>query len=183
MIFFVHYYIFLRQREDRRVRNVKLLLLTATKEGPVVDAIESLLIRAEVRIEEFCVVRGPGRPKHKVLNLFAEGVVTKPAEWGQATMPERACMAARLMAEYLWRKRPRESAKILFILPGEKEIYDVLNALWTCSLGFEWDHYCLFGETPGEQIRALLDRLEEECFNPKSRPVFVLASGGMSTDG
>ena len=175
MIFFVHYYIVLCQREDRRVRNVKLLLLTATKEGPVVDAIESLLIRADVRIEEFCVVRGPGRPKQKVLNLFDEDVATRPAEWRQATMPERACMAALLMAEYLWRKWPRESAKILFILPGEKEIYDVLNALWTFSLGFEWDHYCLFGETPGEEIRALLERLREQRFPP--RVAFRFRSG------
>ena len=61
IIFFVHYYIFLRERDDRRVQNVKLLLLTATKEGPVVDAIERLLTSAEVPSEEFCVLRGPGR--------------------------------------------------------------------------------------------------------------------------
>ena len=61
IIFFVHYYIFLREREDKRVQNVKLLLLTATKEGPVVDAIEGLLTSAEVPSERFCVLRGPGR--------------------------------------------------------------------------------------------------------------------------
>ena len=114
MIFFVHYYIFLRERDDRRVQNVKLLLLTATKEGPVVDAIERLLKSAEVRSEEFCVPRGPGRPKHKVLGLFDEGVAKKPEGWTQASLPERACMAAAAMAEYLWSKWPRESAQMLF---------------------------------------------------------------------
>ena len=66
---------------------------------------------------------------------------------------------------------------------GEKEIYSVRNALRTCSFGFEWDLYCLFVESPGEEIRALLDRLEQECFNPNRPSVFVLASAGMSTDG
>ena len=65
----------------------------------MVDAIESLLTQAEVRNEEFCVLRGPGRPKHKVLGLFDEGVATKPAQWRQASMPERACMTVGLMAE------------------------------------------------------------------------------------
>ena len=86
--------------------------------------------------------RGPGRPKHKVLGLFDEGVAKKPKEWKQASLPERACMAAAAMAEYLWSKWPRESAQILFILPGEKEIYDVRIALNTWYFGFEWEHYC-----------------------------------------
>ena len=44
VIFFVHYYIFLRERGDRRVKTVKLLLLTATREGPMVEAIERLFV-------------------------------------------------------------------------------------------------------------------------------------------
>ena len=154
------------------MQNVKLLLLTATKEGPVVEAIENLLTSAEVRCEEFCVPREPGRPNHEVLNLFDEGVAMKPAGWKQASLPEKACMAAQAMAGYLWSKRRRESAQILFILPGEKEIYDVRNAMKMWSFGFEWDHYCLFGETPGEEIRALLNRLEKQCFSHKSSSVF-----------
>ena len=43
-----------RERDDRRVQNVKLLLLTVTKEGSMVDAIEGLLTSAEVPSEEFC---------------------------------------------------------------------------------------------------------------------------------
>ena len=65
MILFVHYYIFLRQRDDPRVRNVKLLLLTATKEGPVVEAIQRLLTSAEVQSEDFWVPREPGVPVTK----------------------------------------------------------------------------------------------------------------------
>ena len=42
VIFFVHYYIFLRERGDRRVKTVKLLLLTATREGPMVEPMERL---------------------------------------------------------------------------------------------------------------------------------------------
>ena len=183
MILFVHYYIFLRQRGDPRVRNVKLLLLTATKEGPVVEAIERLLTSAGVESEEFCVPRVPGRRSHEVLNLFDEGVATKPVEWKKACLADKACMAAEAMARYLWNKQPRESAQILFILPGEKEIYDVRNALKMWHFDFEWDHYCLFAETPREEIRALLDRLEEEPFNPDWRSVLVLASAGMATDG
>ena len=102
IIFFVHYYIFLRVRKDRRVQNVKLLLLTATKEGPVVDAIERALASAGVQSEEFCVPRGPGRSEHKVLGLFDDGVAEKPDGWTKASLPERACMAAAAMATYLW---------------------------------------------------------------------------------
>ena len=141
----------------------------------MVDAIERLLEWAKVRSHEFCVPRGPGRPKHKVLGLFDEGVAKKPKEWKQASLPERACMAAAAMAEYLWNKWPRQSAQLLFILPGEKEIYDVRNALNTWYFGFEWEHYCLFGETPSEEIRALLERLRDQRFNPKWR--FVFCSG------
>ena len=42
VIFFVHYFIYLRKQGDRRVENVKLLLLTATREGPMVEAMERL---------------------------------------------------------------------------------------------------------------------------------------------
>ena len=97
IIFFVHYYIFLRETDDRRVQNVKLLLLTATKEGPVVDAIESLLTSAEVRSEEFCVPRGPGRSEYKVQDLFGDRLAEKPYRWTEASLPERACMAAEMM--------------------------------------------------------------------------------------
>ena len=183
MILFVHYYIFLRQRGDPRVRNVKLLLLTATKEGPVVEAIQRLLTSAEVQSEDFWVPREPGRPNHKVLNLFDEGVATKPVQWKKACLAERACMAAEAMARYLWNKQPSQSAQILFILPGEKEIYDVRSALKMWHFDREWNHYCLLGETPREEIRAVLDRLENQHFNYNWSSVFVLVTAGIFEDG
>ena len=112
IVFFVHFYIFLRKSNDKRVQNVKLLLLTATKEGPVVEAIEHALISAGVASEDYCVPRGPGRSEHKVLGLFDDGVAEKPDGWTKASLPERACMAAAAMATYLWSRW--QSAQILF---------------------------------------------------------------------
>ena len=157
IIFFVHYYIFLRVRKDRRVQNVKLLLLTATKEGPVVDAIERAFASAGVRSEELCVARAPGRPEYQVRDLFDIDVATKPDGWKAASLPERACMAAAAMQEYLWSRW--ESAQILFILPGEREVCDVRNALSTRDFGFDWEPYTLLGETPDHEIRDVLERL------------------------
>ena len=40
LLLFVHYFAWLSERMDDRVREVKLVLLTATKEGAAVDAMD-----------------------------------------------------------------------------------------------------------------------------------------------
>ena len=47
----------------------------------------------------------------------------------------------------------------------------------------EWNHYCLLGETPREEIRAVLDRLENQHFNYNWSSVFVLVTAGIFEDG
>ena len=93
-------------------------------------------------------------------------MVEKPYGWTEASLPERACMAAALMAEYLW-WHWWQSAQILFILPGEKEVYDVRNALITCEFEFAWEIFTCLGETPDHEIKAILKRLERQRFRPK----------------
>ena len=100
VIFFVHYYTHLRVQKDRRVQNVQLLLLTATRKGYVVDVIENILGSAGMRVKEVCVAREPGRPKYKAMDLFDAGVAEKPEEWTGACMPVKACLAAEAMRKY-----------------------------------------------------------------------------------
>ena len=176
IVFSVHFYIFLRKSNDKRVQNVKLLLLTATKEGPVVEAIQHALISAGVASEDYCVPRGPGRSKYKVLDLFGDRLVEKPYRWTEASLPERACMAAALMAGYLWWRR-WQSAQILFILPGEKELYDVRNAMNLYDFGFDWEHHCILGETPHNEISDITDTLEKTVFQTRASCRFPSGHG------
>ena len=129
VIMFVYYYVYLVKQKDARVANVKLLLLTATKEGPVVDAIERLFEWAGMTRGTVCLAREPGRSQYRVWDVFGDGCAAKPKEWGRAVMPEKACMAAEAMVCH--HRARGNSAQILFILPGETEIHDVRNALRT----------------------------------------------------
>ena len=182
LMLFVHYFAYLRERRDRRVQRVKLLLLTATKEPGdcVVDAIERRLSEAGLQIREFSVPRDPGRPAYTVANLWHEGKMEKPVRWDNAHMPERACMAAEAMASHLWDKW--ESAQILFVLPGEKEVCDVRNALNTWEFGFDWELYVCQGDTPRQETRAMLKRLEQQRFHHRWPAVFLLCTAGVSED-
>ena len=90
-------------------------------------------------------------------------------------------MAAAAMQEYLSSRW--ESAPILFILPGEREVYDVRNALSTWEFDFDWEPYILVGETPDHEVREVLGRLRRQRFDYRCSAVFVLATAGVSEDG
>ena len=181
VILFVHLYTYLRVRQDRRVQNVQLLLLTATRKGYVVDVIESILRSAKMQVEEVCVAREPGRPEYEVVDLFDVGVAEKPEGWTRANMPMRACLAAEAMTRYLWNRR--KSAQILFILPGEKEVYEVRNALSIWDFRFDWEPYVCLGETSREELGAILERLRRQQFQRSWPSVFFLTTAGVSEDG
>ena len=78
VIMFVYYYVYLVQQKDARVANVKLLLLTATKDGPVVEAIERLVEGAEMGSGTVCLAPEPERSQYRIWDLYGDGCAAKP---------------------------------------------------------------------------------------------------------
>ena len=94
LMLFVHYFAWLSERMDGRARQVKLVLLTATKEGAAVAGMERRCIDAGLATGEITVQRPPGSVSYTVYDLWGDCVERNPVSWKRASMPERACMAA-----------------------------------------------------------------------------------------
>ena len=128
--------------------NVKLLLLTATKDGPVVEAIERLVEGAEMGSGTVCLAPEPERSQYRIWDLYGDGCAAKPRGWGSAVMQEKACMAARAMVHY--HRAKGKSAQ----MPGETEIHDVRNALRTHGIPDPVEIFLCFGDAGGEEISS-----------------------------
>ena len=56
---------------------------------------------------------------------------------------------AALMAQWLWEKK-NQSAQLLCIVPGQKEVWDMCRALRAYSFNFEFVLGSLYGDSPKE---------------------------------
>ena len=70
---------------------------------------------------------------------------------------------AALMAQWLWEKK-NQSAQLLFIVPGQKEVWDMCRALRTYSFNFEFVLGSLYGDSPKEASAKWQGMLKRQCF-------------------
>ena len=112
LMLFVHFFAYLHENNDNRTQHVKFLLVTATRGGCSVEAIENRLKEAMIESRNMSIPQNPSHATFSVVDLWDENVAKKPAQWTSAGMPERACIAAASMAQCLWHKG--SGAHILF---------------------------------------------------------------------
>ena len=110
--------------EDPRVRDMGILLMTATKEGPVVTAVEKLLTDAGIQAGQVEVPPLPGRPTYRAIDL--DEMEKLPHDWNRMSRLEKCCVAVHLMILH-FRDKCRESAQILILVAGEKDAYKVTD--------------------------------------------------------
>ena len=70
---------------------------------------------------------------------------------------------AALMAQWLWEKK-NQSAQLLFIVPGQKEVWDMCRALRAYSFNFEFVLGSLYGDSPKEASAKWQGMLKRQCF-------------------
>ena len=99
VLLLAHLFVHLRKQKDVRVKDVKLLLITATREGRSVESIETMLRDNGIQAGDITVTPRHHEDSYHVESLWK--VANMPKEWHEATMPERACLAAESAAHYL----------------------------------------------------------------------------------
>ena len=173
---FVQYYVHLLTVRDRRVTHVKLILMSATWAGPAIEAVEQLLRDARVEAESVEVLPEAGRKTYEVLPLWEH--VQKPKDWEKLALLQKGCVAANEMAKWLWQKR-NQIAQLLFIVPGEKELWEMRNALRTSNIfDFLFELYVITAESSKHETREIRETLERNAFKRNSPVVFLIVTDG-----
>ena len=107
----------LKEQNDPRVREMRVALVTATRDGPIVAAAEQFLKRKGVTLPSVTMPHLAEPP----LKPHLWSVVPVPLGWKEMRDDyDRAVLTARLMSEWImgnW----GESAVILFLSPGDHE--------------------------------------------------------------
>ena len=147
LMLFARYFAHLYQIQDRRARNVKLVLVTATPFGCAIRAIAAALCDAGVPQATVHVPDVESSSAFHRIPLWS--VVDRPPTWPGLSTARKGCLAAALMAQWLWEKK-KQSAQLLFIVPGEKEVWEMVRALRTYSFNFAFVLGNLYGDSPKE---------------------------------
>ena len=187
VLLLLHLYVHLRKHNDERVKGVKLLLITATKQGRSVEAMEEMLCAEHIQAK--CITVTPScdnkayvkRPYHLE---YLWNVAKMLGEWDDATIPERACLAAESAARYLL-QRKCETIQARFLLPGEAEIRDVVTAMAAHRHRFKKESkvYFLDANVSPDSQRRCLQELKEQNFRLGGVPIFVFCTTGIREDG
>ena len=82
------------------MRGVRLLIVTATRRGPVVEAAQRLLADAAIEAGEVTVLGRTPTSQYRRIPLW--DVERKPPGWESLKVLEQACHGAKLMVEWLW---------------------------------------------------------------------------------
>ena len=166
--------LYLIQQQDPRVRHLKVLLVTATpgaaggasSSGETPACATPAAIREAVRLLEEAgvpsssveVEPGISHDAWKRIPLFE--VVEQPRRWSRMTVLEQASEACVLMTDWLWREK-WESAVLLLIVAGEKEMMQLRNFLYASEALERLSDYEIFtlsGETLGSDVASLKER-------------------------
>ena len=147
LMLFAKYFAHLHQIQDPRVRSVKLVLVTATPDGCAIKAIAAALCDAGVPQATVHVPDVESASAFHRIPLWS--VVEQPPTWQGLSTARKGCLAAALMAQWLWEKK-KQSAQLLFIVPGQKEVWDMCRALRAYSFNFEFVLGSLYGDSPKE---------------------------------
>ena len=111
--------------------------------------------------------------------------VGRPAHWESLKVLAQACLAAKLMVEWL-RSNRHQSAVILFFVAGDKEIVDVCMALNAAEVlrdvPWAWELFTLSGSTTNEDIHHIRRRLAKQNCRPGWPAIFLPCTGGIGED-
>ena len=94
----IAYFVGLKKQKDPRVEKVELILMTATQEGPVVNAVKKFLKLQDMLTTSVDVP--PLGMRREPCDLWKE-IGNPPEEWERMNVSERTCFTLKSMVEWI----------------------------------------------------------------------------------
>ena len=184
--FLIVYVLDMIMKKDPRANGVRVLLMTATPEGPAFSTLQSVLNRMQVF--PGTVTLAPCESWKPCRRTELWKVVHKPRGWGSLSQHAQVCEALILMTEWLWNNQ-NESASILIFCAGESEVFRMRNAILMSSALAEkqnyqwaWEVQTLYGGCSKQEEQEAKERMDSHKFNG-DRALFLILTPGKGEDG
>ena len=183
MALIIVYVLALIHRGAPCARGVRVLLMTATPQGPAYSVLKTVLDKMDISAGELTLSPGVDWQEFERIPLWR--VVEQPHGWDELSQSSKVCAALVLMTEYLWNEH-NQSASILIFAAGEKEVnnlyYAILFSPRLRKVSWKFEVMMLWGSCPLHMESEVLERMKEHDFYSGCPAFFLILTPGKGED-
>ena len=183
MALIIIYVLALIHRGAPCARGVRVLLMTATPQGPAYSELKSVLDKMGISAGALTLKPCEDWQSYKRIPLWS--VVKQPQGWKDLSQSSKVIEALILMTEYLWDIHG-ESASILIFCPGEREVNNMRNAIRFSprlqEVSWKWLVRMVWGNCPMHMEDDALDCMAEHDFKLNCPAFFLVLTPGKGED-
>ena len=183
MALLIVYVLALIHRGAPCARGVRVLLMTATPEGPAYSVLKTVLEMMGISAGELTLLPGVDWQEFERIPLWR--VVEQPYGWDDLNQSSKVCAALVLMTDYLWNEH-NQSASILIFAAGEKEVnslyYAILFSPRLEKVSWKFDVMMLWGSCPLHMESEVHERMKAHDFNSGCPAFFLILTPGKGED-
>ena len=161
--------VLLKEKNDSRVRQMRLVLVSASRDGPIVAAAEQFLSRKGVVLPSVTVAHLANPP---LIHHLWSGVRVPKGCKGRRDCYDRAFLAAKLMSEWIMIKTSPEVRRLATTL----QTSPTLNVPW------DWEVMLLTGDITMQERDELFARMESQECRQNEGCLFAIMKSGTGED-
>ena len=183
MALIIVYVLALIHRGAPCARGVRVLLMTATPQGPAYSVLKTVLDKMDISAGELTLSPGVDWQEFERIPLWR--VVEQPHDWDELSQSSKVCAALVLMTEYLWNEHD-QSASILIFAAGEKEVnnlyYAILFSPRLRKVSWKFEVMMLWGSCPLHMESEVHERMKAHDFYSGCPAFFLILTPGKGED-